>query len=127
MRVEGYISKKTIRSWLENYDSLQAKDRPVDAPVVSSGPKPADGVTASQLNKVMLDQAIASLPILTKACCKARWVNRLPVRRTVEILDISKSIYYERCEMAVDLIYRQLNGEKASYMALLRKINSDKA
>jgi len=124
MRVEGYISKKTIAYWLENYDSLQAKDRPLDAPVVSSGPKPADGVTSNQLNKVMLDQAIENLPPLTKACCKARWVYRFRIKQTVRTLDITTAIYYSRCEMAVDLIYKELNGEKASYVALMRKINS---
>lgn len=127
VKIEGYVSKKVVKDWLENYASMHAKDRPVDAMPMSSGPKPSDGVTATQLNKVMLDQAIEALPILTKACCKARWVYGFPVDSTVNTLDISREIYYSRCDEAVELIYRALNGEKAAYIGLLRKINAVKA
>lgn len=126
-QIDGYISKKVVREWLANYNAMQAGERPVDAIVMSSGPKPSDGVTSGQLNKVMLDQAIEALPILTKACCKARWVHGFPVNRTVAVLDISREIYYARCKEAVELIYLALNGEKASYVGLLRKINSSRA
>lgn len=121
-KIEGYTSKKAILYWLENYDYLAANDRPPDAPIGNSGPKAYDGVKTSQLNLLMLNQAIDRLPMLAKACCKARWVNGFPVRHTLNMLDISKDVYYERCRLAVELIYKEINGERASYKALLDKI-----
>jgi fimbrial chaperone protein len=121
-KIEGYVSKKAILYWLENYESLQAKDTPPDAIPGCSGPKAYDGVTSNQLNKLMLDQAIDRLPKLAKACCKARWVHRFSVNKTLKMLDIEKQVYYNRCKLAVNLIHKDINGERANYMALLGKI-----
>ncbi|MGP9042117.1 hypothetical protein [Cytobacillus kochii] len=126
-RIEGYVSKKTVLSWLEDYESLDAGDVPPEALPSNSGPKAYDGVSARQLNKMMLDQAIENLPKLAKACCKARWVHKIPVNKTLRILDIERDVYYNRCRLAVTLIYQEINGEQANYMALLRKINFVKA
>lgn len=120
--IEGYVNKKTIRAWLDNYEYLEAGDILPDAVPSSSGPKAYDGISARQLNKVMLDQAIDNLPKLAKACCKARWVHKMPVNKTLDMLDIERDVYYNRCSLAVDLIYRELNGERASYVSLLEKI-----
>jgi DNA-directed RNA polymerase specialized sigma24 family protein len=121
-KIEGYVSKKVILYWLENYEYLQAKDTPPDAIPTNSGPKSYDGVSANQLNKVMLDQAIDELPKLAKACIKSRYVYKIAAGRTCSVLDISKDVYYDRCKLGVDLIYQQLNGERANYKKLLEKI-----
>lgn len=124
-KIEGLVSKKTILYWLENYEYLAAGDRPPEAPAGNSGPKAYDGVSAMQLNKLMLDQAIANLPKLTKACVKARWLRKFTVNRTCKVLDIEKSIYYNRCKQGVDLIYKEINGERSNYKALIDKILQD--
>lgn len=122
-KIEGYVSKKAVLYWLENYESLQAGDRPIDAiPTNSGGPKAYDGISNNQLNRLMLDQAIENLPKLAKACCKARWVHRITVRKTLNTLEIDKDVYYNRCKLAVDLIHKEINGEKTNYKDLLEKI-----
>ena len=123
-RIEGFVSKKAITYWLENYEYLAAGDRPPDAPVVSSGgAKSQDGVRDSQLNLVMLDQAIKNLPSLTKAVCKAKWVHRFPRKRTLQVLGISESVYNRHRQAAIQLIYQELNGEIANYKSLMDKIS----
>jgi DNA-directed RNA polymerase specialized sigma24 family protein len=122
IKIEGFISKKTIKRWLEDYEYLTAGDRPPDAPPTNGGPKPDDGITNGQLNKLMLDQAINDLPPLMKACVKSRYVYKLRLGKTLKVLGISGGVYYERCRMAIDHIYAQLNGEKANYKALFDKI-----
>jgi hypothetical protein len=37
MLIEGYISKKNIKRWLENYEALVAGDRPYDAIPTNAG------------------------------------------------------------------------------------------
>lgn len=123
-RIEGFVSKKAITYWLENYEYLVAGDRPPDTPVVSGGGiKSQDGIRDSQLNLVMLEQAISKLPPLTKAVCKARWVHRFPRRKTLQILGISEAVYNRHRHEAVQLIYQELNGEVANYKALMDKIS----
>jgi DNA-directed RNA polymerase specialized sigma subunit len=124
VEIEGLIKKLTIIGWLENYEYLEAKDTPPDAMPGNSGPKSYDGVSASQLNKLMLDQAIDKLPKLTKAICKAHWVHKIPVKKTLQTLEISKSVYNDRKKQAVDLIYQDLNGIRANYVGLLDKITN---
>ncbi|WP_433958554.1 hypothetical protein [Cytobacillus horneckiae] len=121
-KIEGYVSKKAVRYWLDNYEYLEANDVPPDAPPSNSGPKSFDGITSNQLNKLMLDQAIENLPKLAKACCKARWVHKLPVKKTVTMLEINQEVYYNRCRLAINLIQKEINGEKAQYVGLLKKI-----
>ncbi|MED3571946.1 hypothetical protein [Cytobacillus praedii] len=121
-KIEGYVSKKAILFWLENYEALESGDVPYDAPPTNSGPKAFDGITGNYLNKVMLDQAIEKLPKLEKALVKARWVHKFAVKRTVTVLNITKELYYIRCKKAVDLIYNEINGERAAVKRLLEKI-----
>jgi hypothetical protein len=121
-RIEGYISKKAVRYWLENYEYLEAGDRPPDAPPSNSGPKSPDGVSANQLNKIMLDQAIENLPPLHKACVKARWVYKFRMSHTLRTLEIGSSVYKQRTNEAITLIHDELNGDKVGYMGLLSEI-----
>ena len=123
-RIEGYISKKAITHWLENYNSLAAGDRPIEESIGSGGgPKSPDGITNSKLNQIMLDKAIENLPKLTRAVCKARWVYQFPRRKTMKTLMISESVYNQHRRTAVNLIYRELNGEMVNYSELLDKIS----
>lgn len=109
-RFEGFISKKVVKAWLETYEYMIAGDRPPDALPGNSGPKSADGIKAGFLNRVMLEQAIESLSPLTKACCKARWVHKLPRKQVLDTLGISKEVYYNRCDQAIEEIYQFVNG-----------------
>jgi DNA-directed RNA polymerase specialized sigma24 family protein len=123
VRVEGYISKKNIVRWLEHYEYLQVGDQQPDAlPMSTGGPKADDGISGGFLNRVMLDQAIDNLPPLMKACIKARYVHKLPLGKTLRVLGIGQGVYYERCKMAVDHIYKELNGDRLGVKALLEKI-----
>lgn len=126
-RIEGYVSKKAILFWLENYEYLEAGDRPPDAPVTSSGPKSYDGIKANQLNKMMLDQAIEELPKLEKACVKARWVygfRRKQRLKMCDMLGISEAMFFSRSNQSIKLLHDRINGEAAKYKALLDKIRS---
>lgn len=123
-KIEGYVSKKAIRFWLENYEYLEAGALIPTDEVRSTGgaQKAEDGKTANELNKIMLDQAIEQLPPLQRACIMARYVKKLKRDRTLKVLEISASIYYERCNMAIEEIHTQINGEKKQYKGLLDKI-----
>lgn len=123
----AYISKKNIRRWLENYQALQDGDQlpNPDGVVVNSGPKPTDGVSGRQLNKVMLDQALEDLRRelpLSYRCVKARWLQPIARRDALRMLDISPDIYYHRCGEAVDFIYDHVNGYLVPYKRLLAAI-----
>ncbi|AYP68433.1 hypothetical protein HWB91_gp63 [Bacillus phage vB_BboS-125] len=122
IRVEGYVSKKAIQRWLENYEYLEAGDTPPDTPPTNSGPKNQDGISGGQLNKLMLDQAIENLPPLAKACILARWVHKLSRAKTLRVLGISDAIYRNRCSLGIDLIHSEINGEVGRYKALADKI-----
>ena len=122
VRIEGFISRKVIRSWLDNYDSLAAQDVAVDALPSNSGAKSYDGVGGSQMNKVMLDDAIEHLPPLIRACTIARWIKRWDTREATKTLRVSRDLYFIRCSQAVDLIYLQLNGSAVNYRNLVKEI-----
>lgn len=121
-RIEGYVSKKVIKRWLEEYEYLEAGDLPPDAPPSNSGPKSKDGISGRQLNKLMLDQAIEQLPPLQKACIKARYVERLPLKVTLRGLEVSAKVYYNRCDVAINNMYYYLNGKAANAVDLLKAI-----
>ncbi|MCY8609895.1 hypothetical protein G3M81_12355 [Bacillus paralicheniformis] len=121
VRVEDYVSKSTIQKLLENYAELAAGDRPDDV-VSTGGPKAYDGVSATQLNKIMLDHAIEKLPADIRSCVKSRYVYKLPVSLATDTLGISRKMYYTSCRRAIDMIYKDLNGKSANAKALLEKI-----
>lgn len=122
IRIEGYISKRNIRRWLNNYQALAAGDYSLDDIPRSSGPKADDGVSGARLNKIMLDQAVAELPQELKTCVYARWVYCLPLAEALPKLGLEKAAYYSRCDRAVDRIYQRINGGLAGAKALLGKI-----
>lgn len=124
-RIEGYVSKKNIKRWLENYPALAAGDRIDDGMVVNSGPKAYDGVSGGRLNKIMLDKALAdmrrALPFSWR-CCLYRWVKPIMRREALKLLGVSGTVYTRGCNEAVDYIYKHVNGELIPYMRLLDAI-----
>lgn len=122
MKVQGYIAKETVKKLLENYQGLMAGDLAVDAAPCNSGPKAYDGVTGMQLNKIMLDEAVASLPIHLQNCVTLRWIHGKSRGETLMILGIGQEAYYKACDQAVDAIYRKMNGKAINYQNLLAKV-----
>lgn len=119
LKIDGYVSKKNIRRWLENYESLAAGDCPPDAIPTHSAAKALDGWTGGKINKIMLDQAIDKIPDrLTKACVYARWIYRLPLGETLRKLGLTKDAYFKRCDTALDFVCNYVNGGIVGYMRL---------
>jgi DNA-directed RNA polymerase specialized sigma subunit len=124
LRIEGYVSKKNIRRLLDNYQALEKGDQlPSDAPV-NAGQKAYDGVSGGRLNKIMLDDAIAQLSPFMATIVKCRWTRQLQRRDTLKMLGISAGVYYQRCNLAVEQIYVEVNGKAAGIVALYAAINN---
>lgn len=124
MKLEGYVSKKAIRKWLDNYEDFMAMGRSFEE-MPHDNRMNDDGIHSFFLNKVMLDHAIEQLPRKEKICCKNRWLRKKPVRYTTNILGITQNEYYKRCSNAIHSIYEQLNGEMIGVKQLLDLINSE--
>jgi len=122
VRIEGTVSRRVIRAWLDNYQALEAQDVEVDAIPTNAGAKSYDGISSKQLNKVMLDDAINNLPPRIKLCVYARWIKRLGLGEALNKLGVSRAVYYIRCDQAVELIYWQMNGLAANYRNLVEEI-----
>lgn len=122
MRIEGFVSRRIIRFWLDNYQAIAAHDLVLDALPKNSSAKPYDGIANSQMNKVMLDDAIKKLPPRIGACAVARWIKRWDTRQILKTLNISREVYYERCDDAIELIYQRLNGSAINYGKLMDEI-----
>lgn len=126
-RIQDFISKRNIQRWLENYQALANGDRVEnpDGRPVNSGPKPVDGISGGRINMIMLNQALDKLrqaQPLTYRCITARWLKPVPMRMALQTLDISQSIYYQRCREGVDFIYEGVNGPAVGYKRLLEAL-----
>ncbi|MEK4879320.1 hypothetical protein [Paenibacillus sp. FSL R5-0908] len=122
--IEGFVSKKNIRRLLVNYHTLENGDQlpnPDDMPV-NGGPKAYDGVNGGRLNKIMLDDAIGQLSPWMQAVVKCRWTRQLPVKDALQLLHVSKDVYYQRCDLAVEQLYINVNGRAAGIVALYTRI-----
>jgi fimbrial chaperone protein len=126
VRIEGLISRKVVKYWLENYQSMAANDSPIDALPHNSGRKSYDGFNDTKLNLIMLDAAIRDLPPVLSVCCKYRWIVQLPLKDTLKITGLSKSTYYRRCDKSVDFIYYHVNGSAAGINDLIMAIKLGK-
>nr|WP_233167690.1 hypothetical protein [Paenibacillus roseus] len=127
MRLEGYISKKNIRRWLDNYASMVVGDRPYDALPSNSGPKAYDGVSDGRINKIMLDHTLEQLrrdKPRTYACVQARWLLQLRTGEAMRKLGIPQDEYARRCSNAVDFLYLRINGKSDGYRRLAEFILS---
>ncbi|MBS9803138.1 hypothetical protein J4052_09195 [Bacillus toyonensis] len=121
-RIDGYVSKKTIRLWLENYESLAVGDRFPDAPPSFTGPGALDGKGDGRLNKIVLDQAIKQLPKNMRYIVLARYVVKIPRRDTLRTMNITETVYYTRCKQAVDMIHMNINGDMVGMKKLIKKL-----
>ncbi|MGX5555725.1 hypothetical protein [Bacillus cereus] len=121
-RIDGYVSKKTIRLWLENYESLAVGDRFPDAPPSFTGPGVQDGKSNGRLNKIVLDQAIKQLPKNMRYIVLARYVVKIPRKNTLQTMNITAGTYYRRCRQAVDLIHMSINGDMVGMKKLIKKL-----
>ncbi|MDA2014168.1 hypothetical protein PDM95_00815 [Bacillus cereus] len=124
-RIDGYVSKKTIRLWLENYESLAVGDRFPDAPPSFTGPGAQDGKSDGRLNKIVLDQAIKQLPKNMRYIVIARYVVKIPRKRILHKLNIHANEYYKYCDKAVDMLYRIINGDMVGMNQLIKKVEQD--
>ncbi|EMN7726848.1 hypothetical protein WB980_000092 [Bacillus cereus] len=124
-RIDGYVSKKTIRLWLENYESLAVGDRFPDAPPSFTGPGAQDGKGDGRLNKIVLDQAIKQLPKNMKYIVLARYVVKVPRKRILHKLNIHANEYYKYCDKAVETLYRIINGDMVGMNQLIKKVEQD--
>ncbi|WP_144488876.1 hypothetical protein [Bacillus thuringiensis] len=121
-RIDGYVSKKTIRLWLENYESLAVGDRFPDAPPSFTGPGALDGKGDGRLNKIVLDQAIKQLPKNMRYVVLARYVVKVPRKRILHTLSINANEYYKYCDKAVDTLYLIINGDMVGMNQLIKKV-----
>jgi hypothetical protein len=71
----------------------------------------------------MLEAAIKDMPPVLYICLKYRWVDQLPLGKTLERTGIPKSTYYRRCDKAIEFIYYHVNGIAAGMKDLLDRIN----
>ncbi|MCT6901937.1 MAG: hypothetical protein M3Z48_01760 [Lactobacillus sp.] len=121
-RIDGYVSKKTIRLWLENYESLAVGDRFPDAPPSFTGPGAQDGKSDGRLNKIVLDQAIKQLPKNMQYIVLARYVAKIPRKNTLRTMNITETVYYTRCKQAVDILHMTINGDMVGMKKLIKKL-----
>lgn len=121
-RIDGYVSKKTIRLWLENYESLAVGDRFPDAPPSFTGPSAQDGKGDGRLNKIVLDQAIKQLPKNMRYIVLARYVVKIPRKNTLRTMNITETVYYTRCKQAVDILHMTINGDMVGMKKLIKKL-----
>lgn len=121
-RIDGYVSKKTIRLWLENYESLAVGDRFPDAPPSFTGPATQDGKSDGRLNKIVLDQAIKQLPKNMRYIVLARYVVKIPRKNTLRTMNITETVYYTRCKQAIDMMHMTINGDMVGMKKLIKKL-----
>jgi hypothetical protein len=126
VKIEGLVSRKVIKLWLENYESLVVRDRPFDALPANSSYKSPDGVSNGVINKIMLEAAVKALPGKLFLCVYYRWIMRQPLNTTLRLLGdikpLPKTTYYRRCDKAVDFIYYHINGMAAQLKDLVDRI-----
>lgn len=109
----GRISRRTVRRWLNEWDSLVRGGPPTeDAIPGNSANKPTDGITARQLNKIMLEMAYEALPLELRTVAYYRWVNPVPLGQTLKRLSYTKDQYYYRCDKVVSYVFHYVNGDK---------------
>ncbi len=117
MRIEGYISKRNIKRWLENYESLAAGDRPYDAIPGSSGPKNTDGVVSGgRLNKIMLDDALEQLRkemSFSYYCVRFTYIRPILQKEALRKLNVRRPVFVRGLEQGEEFIYRAINGGAA--------------
>lgn len=127
VRIEGYVSKTIIRRWLQDYHEFGRRGRELSE-TKGVAPTTSDGWGGSKINKIMLDQALDSIPDpLTKYCAFARWVHVIRKDKVIKTLEASgrpmtDHRYKKYCDEAVDFIYRKINGNRVGMKELVTLI-----
>lgn len=111
VRIEGLVSKRVIKLWLEAGASMETWDR----------------ITNGTIDTIMLSSAIKDLPPVLKVCLQFRWIDQLPLKETLERTGIPKTTYYRRCDKAVEFLYYHINDMAAGLKDLLDKVLVEKA
>ncbi|WP_138751108.1 hypothetical protein [Paenibacillus sinopodophylli] len=127
--IEGYVSKKNVIRWLENYGSLEAGDQIDDGKVtiVNSGPKNADGVSGSRMNKIMLDQALGQLKkemSFSFYCIRFHYIRPILQKEALRILNIRRPVFIRGLVQGEEFIYREINGKAAEEKARLEGLQA---
>lgn len=131
MKVEGLVTRKNIKRWLEQYNELKAGGR-VEYEVSSGGggPKNKDGVSGSQINMMMLDDAIAALRVdheVLYNCIYFKFIHCYRWKQVQPLVNMARSTYYKYVDAGVDYLYYKINGETASMLSLLEAIKTGKS
>ena len=130
IRIEGYVSKTIIRRWLRDYHEFGKRGSDLSAPK-GGVPVTSDGWSGSNINKLMLDQALEAIPDpVAKYCAYARWVHVIPKSKTIRTLEASgrpmtEHRYKKYCDEAVDFIYRTVNGDRVGMKELVSLITEE--
>lgn len=116
--IEGYVSKKNVIRWLENYGSLEAGDQIDDGQVqvVNTGPKAYDGVSGGRLNKIMLDQALGQLRkemSFSFYCVRFHYIRPILQKEALRILRVRRPVFIRGLEQGEEFLYRTINGGAA--------------
>jgi hypothetical protein len=122
--IEGYVSKKNVLRWLENYGSLAVGDQIDDGQVVivNSGPKQTDGVSGGRLNKIMLDQALGQLRkelSFSFYCVRFHYIRPILQKEALRILRVRRPVFIRGLEQGEEFIYRSVNGGAAEELERL--------
>lgn len=107
-------SLKTIRTWLDYYEALSNGDK-MPGSGGNSSPKANDGITTRQIIKIMLDSAIAKLPLKQQEAVELRWIKPVGKAKALEMLGITQKSYYQRCNNALNNIHLAVNGENIDF------------
>jgi fimbrial chaperone protein len=127
--IEGYVSKKNVIRWLENYGSLEAGDQIDDGQVkiVNSGPKQTDGVSGGRLNKIMLDQALGQLRkelSFSFYCVRFHYIRPILQKEALRILNVRRPVFIRGLEQGQEFLYREINGKAAEEKARLEGLQA---
>ncbi|WP_404470624.1 hypothetical protein [Sutcliffiella horikoshii] len=101
---------KQIKTWLEFYHDFRVGDtRFLTEGRSTGGNKPSDGITAGQLNFIMLKDAINQLPLRLRKAIVYRYIHQLPVKESLLKLKCSRMTYYKYCRDAESFLYHFFN------------------
>lgn len=125
MEIDGLITRKVIRKWLENYDRLVNDDKILNMGM-NTGSPPDDGISNAMLNKIMLDAALEKMKRVAPnlyTVAKCRWLEQRTWKEAKQITGLAKSTYYYRANvMVVNFIYFEVNGKAAGLKKLIEEI-----
>ncbi|OLS39085.1 phBC6A51 family helix-turn-helix protein [Bacillus sp. MRMR6] len=95
--MKGYVTREAIEATLHNW---LIKTKPIDESGVGyDNPIRDDGVSGRRINKMMIAEAMKSIPDKNiNYCLAARFIHDQPVRKITTHLGISRPTFYKLCE-----------------------------